>query len=434
MLGTNHERAAIDTRARLAFSGDDLSDGLRQLSTIAHEGVILSTCNRTELYALMDNDDDRDGGRDLRQLLAGTRDVPERVIDDITYLHTGADAARHLYRVACGLDSMMLGEPQILGQIQGALTDARAAQATGPILTRLYTEALRAGKLARTTTGIARNRLSISHAAVDLAQREMEGLAGCRAVVIGAGEIGTLTAKVLRTAKLGEIVIANRSPERGQELAATVEGRYVPLSALQEEMTDADVVFCAVSAPGYLLDQDILPHLAAWRTTPLLAIDLCVPRGIAPEVGQHPLVRLFSVDDLESIATESRTHYAEEIGKAEAIIERGVQEFLDWWRIRNAAPTIRAMQERAEAIRQREVERALRKLAHLSERDREVVEALSVALVGKFLHAPVTAVREAAQAGTHEEIIRAVEALFGVTLPDIPPLSDEGSDGPRQTI
>jgi glutamyl-tRNA reductase len=432
MLGTNHERAAVDTRARLAFSGDDLSDGLRQLSTIAREGVILSTCNRTELYALMDND--RDGGRDLRQLLAGTRDVPERVVEDITYLNSGADAARHLYRVACGLDSMMLGEPQILGQIQGALADGRAAQATGPILTRLYTEALRAGKLARTTTGIARNRLSISHAAVDLARREMEGLAGCRAVVIGAGEIGTLTAKVLRTAKLGEIVIANRSPERGQALAATVEGRYVPLSVLHEELVDAAVVFCAVSAPGYVLDQEVLLHLATWRTTPLLAIDLCVPRGIAPEVGQHPLVRLFNVDDLESIAAESRTHYAEEIGKVEEIIEHGVQEFLDWWRIRNVAPTIHAMQEHAEAIRQREVERTLRKLAHLSERDREVVEALSVAIVGKFLHAPVTAVREAAQAGAHDEIIHAVEALFGVALPDTTPLSGEGTVGPQHSV
>jgi len=184
MLGTNYERASVEVRERMAFGSEDLIDGVRQIGHIAREGVILSTCNRTELYGLFDAG--VDGGAALRQLVVSARDLPNPVVSAATYQQAGPEAIRHLYRVSCGLNSMMLGEPQILTQVQDALAIARSEAVAGPVITRLCTDALRVGKLARTKTGIARNRLSISHAAIDLAAREIGTLAGRRVVVLGA--------------------------------------------------------------------------------------------------------------------------------------------------------------------------------------------------------------------------------------------------------
>lgn len=415
MLGTNHERASIEVREKLAFGGDDLDDGVRQLGAVAREGVILSTCNRTELYGLFDAG--IDGGAALRQFLVGARDLPAPVIAAATYQHAGPDAVRHLYRVSCGLDSMMLGEPQILTQVQDALAAARREAVAGPVLTRLCTDALRVGKLARTTTGIARNRLSISHAAIDLAARELGTLAGHRVVVLGAGEIGTVTARVLRTANTADLVVVNRSPERGQALAAAVEGRYVPLDSLAGELADAAVVFSAVEAPGYVLGPEILPALAERRGEPLLIVDLGVPRTVDPALDSHPLASLRTVDDLEQIASATRREYDGEVRRAEALVDRAVDEFGGWLRARRAVPAIRALQERAEEVRQAELERALRRLGHLSERDREVVRALSAGIVGKLLHQPIVALREGSENGHHDEVAQALFDLFGIEPP-----------------
>ncbi len=415
MLGTNHERASIAVREQLAFGGDDLDDGVRQLGGIAREGVILSTCNRTELYGLFDAG--IDGGAALRQFLVGARDLPAPAIAAATYQHAGADAVRHLYRVSCGLDSMMLGEPQILTQVQDALAASRREAVAGAVITRLCTDALRVGKLARTTTGIARNRLSISHAAIDLAARELGTLAGRRVVVVGAGEIGAVTARILRTANTADLVVVNRSPERGQALAATVEGRYVPLAALADELSDAAVVFSAVESPGYVLGAGVLPALADRRGEPLLIVDLGVPRTVDPTLDAHPLVNVRTVDDLEQIASATRQKYDGEVRRVEELIDRAVDEFGGWLRVREAAPAIRALRDRAEEVRQAELERALRRLGHLSERDREVVRALSVGIVGKLLHQPTVALREASANGHRDEATRALFDLFGIAPP-----------------
>ncbi|MCO5177425.1 MAG: glutamyl-tRNA reductase [Thermomicrobiales bacterium] len=421
MLGTNHERASIEVRERLAFGNDNLGDGVRQLGAVAHEGVILSTCNRTEIYGLFDSD--TDGGEELRQFLVGSRDLPATTVAATTYLHADNEAVRHLYRVSCGLDSMLLGEPQILTQVQDALATARETAAAGPVLTRLYTDALRVGKAARTSTGIARNRLSIAHAAIDLATRELGSLAGQRVIVLGAGEIGTIAARVLRTANTADLVIVNRTPSRGQALAAAVEGRYVALSDLPDELTDAAVVFSAVSTPDFVLGQDVLPPLKDRRGAPLLIVDLGVPRTIDPALADDPVVRLRTVDDLEQIADSTRRSYDSEIVRVERLIDQAVDHFDEWLGTRQIVPTIRALQDRAEQIREAEVERALRRLGHLSERDREVVRALSVGIVGKMLHQPIVTLRTAAANGHHESAARAAAEFF-----DLPRPSDTHAD------
>jgi glutamyl-tRNA reductase len=412
MIGANHERAAIEDRERLAFSDADVPDGLRQVLSIAREGVILSTCNRTEIYAIFDIGSD--GPAALRAFLRSSRDVPRETIDECTLTRSGSDATRHLLRVASGLDSMMLGEPQILTQIQQALGRAREAGSAGPVLSRLCMDALRTGKLARTRTGIARNRLSISHAAIDLARQQLGGLGGRSMLVIGAGQIATITARLLRNAEVADLVIANRSEERGAALALDTGGRYIPLDALPRELARMDGLFAAAATPGFVLDRSHGAQIMSRRSAPLVAVDLAVPRTIEPELHATGCMRLYSVDDLQYISEDNRARYEGEIAKAEAIVERAVGEFQDWWRARSVVPTIAALHDHAEEIRQRELQRTLRRLRHLSERDREMVEALSSAIVNKMLHYPVTRVKQHTETGRHEQSTEHLLDLFGL--------------------
>jgi glutamyl-tRNA reductase len=410
MLGASHARAAIEVRERLAFHGDELLDGLRRLAGIAHEAVILSTCNRTEIYALCDA---ADGAELLRGFVARHRGIPETILADATVVRSNEDAVRHLFRVACGLDSMMLGEPQILTQVQQSLAAARGQGCVGPILTRLCHDALCVGKLARTRTGIARNRLSISHAAVDLAAREIGALRGRAALVLGAGQIGSLTAKVLRGAGVADLAIVNPSPERGRQLAADVGGRFVPLDALPRALPGTDVLFAAATAPDYLVGPASLAGIE--RARPLVMIDLGVPRNIEPALAGEPSVRLFSVDDLEQVAASTRVQYAAEVDKADALVDAACDDYLAWWRARDVVPSIAALHQHAEGIRRQEVERTLRKLAHLSERDRVLVEALATAIVNKLLHQPVDRIKLDSRDGSHVETERALVHLFGLS-------------------
>jgi len=422
MLGASHERAPLAVRERLAFNGDDLTTGLQALSTIAHEGVILSTCNRTEIYALFD---DPDGRRQLRDFVSTTRDLPPDLLEQASQECEGRDAIRHLLRVASGLDSVVLGEPQILAQVQFALRAARETRTAGPVLTRLCTEALRTGKLARTRTGIARNRLSIAHAGVDLAADRLGRLAGRRVVVVGAGEIGGLTARILRNAGVADLVISNRTFSRAEALAADTNGRAVPLAALRAEIANADAVFVGTVATGYLID---LPMIGE-RTTPLVAVDLSVPRAIDPAIDSHPLVRLFTIDDLEEVTAAQKEKYEHEVHQAEALVADATNAFCDWLRIRDVVPTIAALRDHAEAIRENELDRTLRRLQHLSERDRNEVAALSVAIVNKLLHDPITGLKADALTGTHEDVEQMIRRLFGVGAdPSLTPspLSEEG--------
>ena len=419
MLGASHERAPLAIRERLAFNGDGLTTGLEALSTIAHEGVILSTCNRTEIYALFD---DPAGQQQLRDMICATRDLPPDLLDDASEEREGSDAIRHLLRVASGLDSVVLGEPQILTQVQFALRAARDARIAGPVLTRLCNEALRTGKLARTRTGIARNRLSIAHAGVDLAARWLDGLAGRKVVVVGAGEIGGLTARILRNTKVADLVITNRTLARAEALAADTGGRAVSLDALRDDIATADAVFVATMATAYLLDLPLIGE----RVKPLIAVDLSVPRAIDPKTADHPLVRLFTVDDLDEVTAAQREKYEQEVSQAEALVADATDTFCDWWRTREVVPTIAALRDHAEAIRESELERTLRRLQHLSKRDRNQVEALSVAIVNKLLHDPITGLKADTLHGTHEDAEVVIRRLFGVGPDLIPPIPPPG--------
>ncbi len=369
------------------------------------EGLIVSTCNRTELYVVTDDEDTL--GRDrVYQFLTRYHDMPAHVLDEMAYAHMGQDAVRHMFRVASGLDSMVLGEPQILSQIRDALDAARTAGSAGPYLQRLATDALKVGKRARTDTHIARNKLSISHAAVELAFRERPELAGLRVAILGAGKMASIAARVLTSRGVDSLTIVNRSLEKAEALAAQTGATARPLAELSQVMADSDVVIGAV-----LTDEPLVsPEMTSGRTLPLLLIDLGVPRVIARGCDDDPLVSLRDVDDLERVVYAARNVYADEIDKVEGLVQRAADDYLGWSRSRKASAAIGQLRRHSDEVRAAEVERAMRRLGHLSERDQNVVRAMAKGLTNTLMHQPVQSLREAAS----EDDVRCILESFGI--------------------
>ncbi len=404
IVGSNHECASIDLRERLAFSGETLAGGLRALHQHVDEGLIVSTCNRTEVYVVSDS---ADAGRErVLRFLSEYHGIPARALDEMSYVHSDIGAIRHIFRVASGLDSLVLGEPQILAQIRDALDAARDARSTGPFLQRLATDALKVGKRARTDTGIARNNLSISHAAVQLAARERPDFATSRVTVLGAGKMASIAARVAHAHGVGSLTVVNRSEERAQPLVDQLGARFRPFNELRDVIAASDVVIAAI-----LVDEPIItPGLLEGRDEPLLLIDLGVPRIIDRNCGYVAQVESRDVDDLESVAGEQRRLYAREMHKVEGIVDRATDDFIAWSRSRQASGAIAALQRQAGATRDHEVERALRRLGHLSERDQNVVRAMAKALTNTLMHEPVQSLRSA----TSPDDIRGILSAFGI--------------------
>lgn len=389
-------------REQLAFAGETLTEGLRQLRSQVAEGLILSTCNRTEIYAV--ERDGQDARNEIFEFLSGYHSVPTHLLERASYSHTGDDAVSHMFRVASGLDSLVLGEPQILSQIRDALDQARDVGAVGPVLQRLTTDALRTGKRARTETDIARNRVSISHAAVDLAVAEMDGLEGRTALIVGAGKMATLTAKLLRANGIDEVLVVNRSIERAHELVAAVGGFVIPITGLRQAINAADLVIGAVAVDDPLITPDLLDP----RVRPLWLVDISVPRSIDQACGQLPGVHVRDVDALEPFAEETRLQYADEVDKVEILVGEAVVGFDEWTRSRAAVEGITRVRAHSDAIGEQEVARTLRKLGHLSERDQHQVRLLAHSISRKLAHAPIMALRAAR---TDEDVARILATL-----------------------
>lgn len=411
MVGTDHRRAAVEMRERLAFDPARLDAALVRLREHAREGIILSTCNRTEVYAVVEAAADEAVAAPLFRFLAESCRASDHDLAASTVVRVERDAIAHLFRVASGLESLVMGEPQILGQVRDALAAARAAGSAGPIVTRLATDALRVGKRARSETEIARNRLTIPHAALSLAATQLGGLRGKDALVVGAGEMGDLTAKLLRSAGVRSLTVANRSVERAAALVAATGGQAIGLDALPETIRRSDVAFGAAGASTFLVGPETLVADGVGRPDALVLVDMAVPRTFDPSLRELAGVRLYDVDDLARPATSLQANYAAEIRRVESLVTDAIAAFVSWRTGRGAAPAITALHRSAEQIRATELERALARLGHLSERDREVVSALSVGLVNKILHRPMTRL----QAGADQETaIAAARLLFGL--------------------
>jgi glutamyl-tRNA reductase len=420
LVGTNHTRASISVRERLALSSEALATSLSNRPAGFGGLAILSTCNRSEFYALAPGD--RSGAVGLTSWISDQTGISGPDLADATYTKSGHDAVTHLFNVASGLDSMVLGEPHILGQVRKAFDLAMEAGAAGPVLCRLGQDAVHVGKTVRTQTGLARNRLSIPHAAVDLASRSIKSWSNCRAVVIGAGEMGSLTAKLLRSTGAGDIVVVNRNKARGRALAETVHGRFAPLGELASEVKSADLVISAVAVEDFILRRTTVEA----RIKPLVIVDLGVPRTVDPELKQADSTRLLDVDDLENFSAERRDTSSGDIEHAETLIEDARDSFLRWWAARESAPAIAELIGKAEEIRETELDRALRKLSHLSDRDRNIVAAMSVGIVNKLLHEPITNLRGSLDGG---EAATAMRRLFNLETEPVENHHPEPIDG-----
>ena len=413
LVGTSYQRAPVELRELLAYDRDLRRQALERLAADGTEAAVLSTCNRTEVYAV-DPEPEALEERVYGELsslsgLAHSELAPA--------LYTVADeaAAVHLFRVAAGLDSMVPGEAQILGQVREAYHAARETRTAGPILHRLFRQALRVGKRVRTETAIGENPASVSSAAAELAERVFEGLAGRRILLLAAGKTADLTAANLISRGVADIVVANRSRERAVALARRFDGRAVGLDAVEEELDRADVVVASTSSQGLVLAAEQVERaMKRRRGRPVFFIDIAVPRDLDPGINDLEGCYLYDIDDLERVVAESVAGRREEAVRAEAIVSEEADGFRAWQLSLDVVPAIASLRARAESIRRAELERAEGRLASLSPSQRRAVEALTSQIVAKLLHQPTVRMKEAAAAADGVLYADAVRHLFGL--------------------
>ena len=404
VAGLNHKSAPIALLERLAIARDELPKALVELSNRRHVlgGVIVSTCNRVEVYAAVTKF--HGGAQDIRDFLAEFCHIaPEDFVDSMYTYHDEA-AVRHLCRVGAGLDSMIVGESEILGQLRQAFSLARDEGVVQEDLERAFVSALRVGVRARAETALSRRPASIASAAVELARQtfgaEAAPLAGRRVLVIGAGKVGRLAADALRRAGVIDVVVVNRDGARAQMLARSLGVTAVPLTELPSALGSADVVLCSTSAPQPLIDRDMAQQAMSGRDSRrLLIVDISVPRNVDPEVAEVPGVLLRDIDALREVTSATTAARLEELPKVERIITEEVQRFARRQRVKETASGRATLVRRAESVRRQELERVQGLLARLPEQDRQSIEQLTKRLTAKLVHSKLEDLTERGVSG-----------------------------------
>ncbi|HET9476059.1 MAG TPA: glutamyl-tRNA reductase [Dehalococcoidia bacterium] len=419
-VGINHLTSPVGERETLAFSRDELLPALQRLNAGNRGVVILSTCNRTELYTTA-------ARHETDALVTALNAEKGASVDPAHfYAYQHRDAVQHLFRVAAGIESMVVGESQVLGQVRDAMSVATEAGALNGVLSRVFHSAIVVGKRARTETQIGRHAVSISSAAVALARKHADGLEGKTVLVISAGSAGKLAAHSIAENSGARILVANRTAERAAAVAAEIGGgaEAVAFSKLATVLPESDVVISGTGADGYVLGPELIAPAAARRNgNGLLLIDVAVPRDIDPSVRDIPGVSLFDIDDVETMAQVGLNGRLAEVGRVEAIIAEEVASFLDWWDTLDVLPVISALRERAEAIRLDELARTLKRLPDLDEGSRQRIEAMTAAIVKKMLDRPISRLKDGADKALYME---ALQDLF-----DVPGKGPRGPSGSR---
>lgn len=417
-IGMNHQTSSVQLRERLAFDQDKLNAalaragcGTKYLSSI-NELVILSTCNRVEIYAAGTKVD----FGILENMLAEIHHMPIEEFRPHTYQLADQQAAEHLLRVAAGLDSLVMGEPQILGQVAEALKQAREMNAAGKLLSRLFYAAIHAGKRARAETAISQNASSIPSLAVRLAERSLNDLPNSQVVVIGAGDMAELAVEAFRKRGVNKILVINRTLERARLLADKWHGEADTFENLTRALQRADVLIASTSAPHTLVHADQVQQVMQARPHhPLVIIDIAVPRDVDDQVGELPNVQLVDMDTLQAGLEQSLEQRLREVPSVEDILDDELTQFMDYMRSLDLVPLIAGMRQKAETIRQRELEKTFRRLPELSEAERNSVEIMTQAMVQKILHDPIICLRDEAGGPQAAEIALLVRSLFGLS-------------------
>jgi glutamyl-tRNA reductase len=414
VAGISHATAPLEVRERFAISSKALPAVLRDLHAREGAAVLLSTCNRTELY--VSHPDERfDAGR-LGPIFVGLvagEPVPAKVI----YTLHGREAARHLLRVASGLDSMVLGEDQILGQVRGAFIAAVEAQSTDRLLSRLFHLAIATGRRVRTETALGRYARSVSMAAVETIRQRLGDLSNATVLVISAGEAGKLTAKSLSSCGTGRLLITSRTRDRARTLAEVVGGTLIDAEEIESALAEADVVISASAAPGYQITARMLRAARSGvPPKPLLAVDIAVPRDIDPALADEPGVTLLDIDHLQTASAGGEG--ARAVTAAEAIVAEEVARLAAWWETLRVVPTITALRERAESIRRAELQRSFGRLPDLTPEQKARIEAMTAAMINKLLHHPIRVLKQPEAGEQYASIVHELFDLPSFTAPE----------------
>jgi glutamyl-tRNA reductase len=417
VLGINHHSAPVEVREKLAFSERDLPRALAAFAALpsVREGALLSTCNRTEAYAVA-----AEGAGPLEDafadFLAGWHGLGRHEFDGHLYCYRTGAAAGHLFSVAAGLDSMILGEPDIQRQVRTALEAAQKAQTVGTVLNRLFQDALVTGKRARTETGIARGTFSVGAAAVELATQIFgESLSGHTVLVLGAGKMSEVTARHLQARGAPAILVANRTYEKAVALAAQFGGQARRFDDLAQLLTAADIVVCSTAAPHPIVSRALIQDvMRARRGRPLYLVDIAVPRDVEASVDSLQNVYLYNIDHLQQLVAGARQSRSGEVARAHEIVDGAVREFLRWERSLDVAPLVVAVRQKLDSARQTEMARLRARLPHLSDKDWRAVEAAMASLTNKIAHPTTVAIKAAPESPDGAASLEAIRRAFGV--------------------
>ncbi len=413
VVGLNHNTADVEVREKVAFNESRLEEGLRRFRELpeVEEALILSTCNRVELYANVK--DSVKASESIKTFLSEFHDINRASLDKALYIHDDVNAIRHIFRVASSLDSMVIGEPQILGQLKEAFEIALEKKTTGILLNRLMKKAISVAKRVRRETRIAENAVSISFAAVELAKKIFTDLSEKVFMLLGAGEMAELAARHLMSNGVKEVIVANRSYGRACELAKEFNGRPVKLDDFLQEMVRSDIVICSTGAPHYILLKDQMQRVMKDRKQrPVFLIDISVPRNIDPKINDLDNVYLYNIDDLQGIVDANMFERKKEAEKAEKIIEEEIEPFLKWLSSLDSVPTIVALREKAEEIKREEFEKLMNRFPDMEEGQKKAIEYMASAIMNKLIHPPTVALKEDPE--DKDLMIAIIKKLYGI--------------------
>jgi glutamyl-tRNA reductase len=413
VVGLSHQTAPLAVREALAFPEDRLEEALERAQEEAglSEAMILSTCNRVEVYGRAPEP----VTQHVAEFLARFHDRKLEELRPHLYQLEGEAAVRHAFRVAASLDSMVLGESQILGQVKQAYEIAAEAGALGSVLNALRNRSLSAAKRARTETAIGRNAVSVSHVAVELARKIFGDLRDRPVLLVGAGKMSELAARQMVRGGARATVLGGRTLERAEQLAASLGGKAAPFEALRSAMADVDVVISGTGAPGLVVArEDVEAAQSARRHRPLFLIDIAVPRDIEPGAGKVQSVFLYDIDDLRSVAEANLRERQKEAAAAETILEEEITAFLEWRRSLDVVPLLVELRSRADEIRRAEVDKARRRLGPLTPEQEEALEAVTSGIVNKLLHSPTVELKKLASSRHHTDHVGLIRKLFGL--------------------
>lgn len=412
VVGLNHKIAPVEIREQFCLTGDQINSTLDGLATVARERVVLSTCNRLEVYAVAERS--VSVVAEIKRFLraANCQDLPEEHMGSYFFDFHNEEAARHLFAVASGVDSMILGEPQILGQVRDAYDLACQRESAGSVLSSLFQRALSVGKRARTETSISRSAASVSHAAVELAKQIFGEITSRVVLVVGAGEMGELAAKNLVDNGVRRVMVANRTHERALELVARIGGTAIPWDSLGLALAESDIVITSTGSSHTIFRPELVSAaMRSRRGRSLFFVDIAVPRDVDPAVGAMDNVYLYDIDDLQSVVAANLREREKEVSRVLAIVDEEVDEFAARLRGLEVVPTIAALRKKAEEVRRLEMEHYSGRL-NLGPRERNAVEALTQAIVNKLLHTPTVRLKAQASDGARGQYVDVVKELF----------------------